>query len=64
MIGRIPGPKRSAEIIIEQPISVVWDVVSDSNNFSDIIQGAWYWGPFDRNTAKAGTSFQRGKWDY
>jgi uncharacterized protein YndB with AHSA1/START domain len=55
-------PKKSSEIVIEQPVSVVWDAVTNSDNFSKIIQGAWYWGPFDRNTARAGTNFKKGNW--
>ncbi len=60
MFWKIPGPKRSAEITIEKPINMVWDIVTDSNNFSDIIRGSWYWGKFDRETAQAGTNFQKG----
>jgi hypothetical protein len=70
MFYKIPGPKKSGEVIIEQPISVVWDFVTDSNNFNAIIQGEWYWGPFDRSNARPGMSFRKGsppagtQWDY
>ena len=74
MISKIPGPKKSAEVIIEQPINLVWEVVTDSKNFSDIIRGGWYWETFDRETAQAGASFKKGnlpnpgdeakQWDY
>jgi hypothetical protein len=72
LMSRLPGPTRSAEVIIDQSINLVWHVVTDNNTYSDIIQGAWYWGPFDRNTARAGTSFKKAnvmdetgkQWDY
>jgi uncharacterized protein YndB with AHSA1/START domain len=67
----IPGPKKSAEVVIDAPMRRVWEVVTDSSNFSSLIQGAWWWGPFDRTTAGPGTSFKKGhlfhsprEWDY
>jgi hypothetical protein len=59
MLSRIPGPKRSAEVIFEQPINVIWEVVTDTGNFHDFMVGAWSWESFDRNRAMVGTSFKR-----
>ncbi|MCU1266184.1 MAG: Polyketide cyclase / dehydrase and lipid transport [Acidobacteria bacterium] len=60
IIQNIPGPARSAETVIDKPISVVWDFLANTSNFGNIIQGMWYWGELDRKTAKAGTTFQKG----
>jgi hypothetical protein len=46
--------------------------VTDNERFNDIIRGAWWWGPFDRETAGPGTAFRKGhlmdekvrQWDY
>ena len=59
MLDRILGPKRSAEVIIEQPIDLVWEVVTDTGNFHDFMVGAWSWESFDRDRAVAGMSFKR-----
>lgn len=59
MLWMIPGPKRTTERMIGATVDTVWDIVTNTENFPDIIQGAWYWGPFDRQTARPGTSFDK-----
>ena len=51
--------ERTAEVVIEQPINAVWEIVTDSQNFHDFMQGRSSWSSFDRNKATAGTSFKR-----
>jgi uncharacterized protein (TIGR02145 family) len=59
-IQNLPGPVKSAETVINKPIAVVWEFITNTANYGNLIQGMWYWGELDGKTAKPGSTFQKG----
>jgi hypothetical protein len=53
----IPRPECHAEAIVDQPIDIVWSIITDSSKFH-ALQLPGLYSPYDRKRARSGTQFE------